>query len=245
MLTYSQCADPKCAEPLMAVTWVGQQTHPNCEQTAEETKLREFVDAAQRGDEKAANALEAELSKPKPVAKLGSVALWYAKRGWPVFPLAPGSKLPGLPSAHPKGDPERGKCKGECGKLGHGLHDATTDEAQIRAWWKAVPTYGIGLATGHAFDVIDVDGPQGYQSLRELGDDILPAIHGKVSTVREGGGEHLYILATGDGNRAGFKPGLDYRGVGGYVCAPPTEVDGRRYSWIVQPSPEILGKAES
>ena len=261
MKLFSTCADPRCPEPLMRVTWVGQSTHPTCQQTAEEIKLREFVDAAQRGDEEAANELERQLNAPKAPPSMGSAALWYAKVAkWPVFPLfSPEqaerlarrrgvpvnkvAKLPALPSAHPDGDPIKGVCKGECGKLGHGLYDATTDERQVREWWNADPNYGIGVATGHAFDVIDIDGKTGYRSIMELGDDVFPPIHGKVHTTREDCGEHWYIPATGDGNRANVKPGLDYRGRGGYVCVPPTTIDGRRYSWVVQPSPEIYGKA--
>ncbi|ASZ74210.1 DNA primase/polymerase [Mycobacterium phage Squint] len=239
MLAFSRCAD--CGTG-MRVLYVGQETHPGCKKTEEEVKLQEFVDAVQRGDEAAADKLEATINKPKP-AKLGPSALWYASQGWPVFPLAVGDKLPAIPTAHPKGDPLRGVCKGECGKFGHGLYDATTDPAQIRKWWGEAE-YNIGIPTGHAFDVIDIDGAKGYQSLLELGDDVFPPIHGKVSTVREDSGEHWYVLPTGDGNRAGVRPGIDYRGAGGYVCVPPSRVGDKQYAWIIKPSPEILRKTK-
>ncbi|AIK69345.1 DNA primase/polymerase [Mycobacterium phage Minerva] len=147
MLTYSQCRS--CNE-ILQVTWVGQETHPSCPQTEEELKLRAFVDAIQRGDESAADKLEAEINKPKP-AKLGPSALWYAKKaGWAVFPLVPGEKRPATRN---------------------GFKDATRDGAQIRRWWTENPNYNIGLPTGKTagFDVVDVDGPQGVQSLAELG----------------------------------------------------------------------------
>lgn len=251
MRSFSTCAS--CNE-ILQVTWVGQLTHPTCQQTDEEIKLRQFVDLAQRGDEAAANALEKELNKPAAPVSMGSAALWYASIGWPVFPLGVGGKLPALPNAHPKGDPLRGVCKGECGKLGHGCLDATTDERQIRAWWGA-NDYGIGIATGHKFDVIDIDGARGYRSIMILeekyGSDVFGDIHGKVHTTRDGGGEHWYIRPSGEGNRAGIdvpgvpkgESGLDYRGIGGYVCAPPTLSNGRRYTWAVKPSPEIMGAA--
>ena len=59
---------------------------------------------------------------------IGAVALRYAALGLPSFPLAPGRKEPAIPAAHPAGDPV---CRGECGRLGHGFHDATTNPAVI------------------------------------------------------------------------------------------------------------------
>jgi hypothetical protein len=47
-------------------------------------------------------------------------------------------------------------------------------------------------------------------------------------------GVHLYFLPTGLGNRARFRPGLDWRGAGGYVIAPPSVgVDGTVYRWFL------------
>nr|WP_255525520.1 bifunctional DNA primase/polymerase [Mycolicibacterium sp. BK634] len=221
-MTYTKCADPACPEPLLQVTWVGQVTHPTCQQTAEELQLRAFVDAVQRGDQAEADRLEREVNNAGSIPSLGGVALWYASQGWPVFLLAPNGKQPLI-----------AKRDG-----GNGLHDATTDLDQVREWWGQYPEANVGLPTGIKFDVIDIDGPDGIKSLAELGDDVLPEIHGKVSTPR---GFHLYVLPTGDGNRAGVRPGIDYRGVGGYVCAPPSQIDFKRYTWVVKPSPQILG----
>ena len=183
---------------------------------------RQFVDAVQRHDAVEADRLEKLLNKADDPPALGSAALWYAEvAGWPVFPLRPGEKIPATR---------------------HGFKDATTDEDQIREWWSAQPLYNIGIPTGpiSGFDVIDVDGPSGVKSLSELGDDVLPDIHGKVSTPR---GIHLLVLATESGNRAGVRPGIDYRSVGGFVVSPPSIVDGKRYSWAMKPSPQILGAA--
>jgi hypothetical protein len=46
-------------------------------------------------------------------------ALGYAAEGLRVFRLAPRDKVPLIPAA----------------EGGHGCHDGTTDEEQIRAWW--------------------------------------------------------------------------------------------------------------
>jgi len=218
MLTYSTCHS--CKEPLI-ITYVGQESHPSCPQTEAELQARQFVDAIQRGDEAEAERLEKLIDQPA-VPNLGSSAVWYAEQGWKVFPLAPNSKQPLL-------------AKRDGGK---GLYDATTDIDKVREWWSQYPSANIGLPSGLMWDVIDVDGPEGVRSLAELGDDVLPDIHGKVGTPR---GFHLYVVATGDGNRAGVCPGIDYRGRGGYVVAPPSQIDLKRYVWLVKPSPAILG----
>lgn len=149
----------------------------------------------------------------KPRRTLAGAALWYGLRGLAVFPLQPGGKRPYQGS--------------------HGLKDASTDLDQIRAWWTARPTSNIGLATGLVVDVIDIDGPAGVLSWSRLlltqADDLDPL--GTVSTPRPGG-THLYVPATGNGNRAGTFPGIDYRGQGGYVVAPPsTNSHGQPYYW--------------
>lgn len=215
--TYTTCAS--CRE-ILATTYVGQETHPTCPSTETEKLARQFVEAIQREDLPEAERLEKALAQPAP-PNLGKSALWYAQQGWPVFPLAPNSKQPLIPKRNG----------------GQGLHDATTDVDQVRQWWTQFPEANIGLPTGIAFDVIDIDGPEGVRSLAELGDDVLPDIHGKVSSPR---GFHLYVKKTGDGNRAGVRLGIDYRGVGGYVCAPPSQLDLKRWTWVTKPSPEIL-----
>lgn len=212
MNLYTTCAD--CLQPL-SVTFTGQETHPGCQPTQTEQLARQFVDAVQRDDEPEMNRLEKLLNQPV-LPQLGSSALWYAQQGWPVFPLAVNSKVPAIKN---------------------GFTKATTDLALIKDWWNKHPGHNIGLPTGIKFDVIDIDGPDGIRSLHDLGDSALPDIHGKVASPR---GFHLFVLPTGDGNRAGVRPGIDYRGAGGYVCAPPSQLDLKRWAWIVKPSPEIL-----
>lgn len=159
-------------------------------------------------------------------------ALDYARTGWRVFPVAPRAKLPLIP-----------KRDG-----GHGCLDATTDPAIIARWWERWPAANIGLATGHVFDVLDVDGAAGTRSLVRLIDanGCLPS--GAAATTG-GGGAHLWFRATGLGNRAGLAPGLDWRGKGGYIVASPSvHPSGRRYAWDlhpnewpIPPAPEWLG----
>lgn len=152
--------------------------------------------------------------------RLGEAAVIYAQWGFPVFPLKPRTKVPATK---------------------HGFQDATTDVDRIKAYWAANPEANIGLATGHTFDVIDVDlpdGPPQWEAMKGR-----PDLHGQVSTAS--GGLHAYILPTGKGNGARICPGVDYRGLGGYVVSPPSWLGdkGHQWTWITNPSPRIIGGA--
>jgi|tagenome__1003787_1003787.scaffolds.fasta_scaffold20942135_3 hypothetical protein len=110
-----------------------------------------------------------------------------------------------------------------------GLRDATTESAQVKAWWTVYPDCNIGLRTGVVFDVVDLDGPEAVKEIsaaRGNGDRL------RGPCVRTPRGCHLYVQPTGLGNRARILPGVDYRGVGGYVVAPPSINErGQRYQW--------------
>jgi hypothetical protein len=114
----------------------------------------------------------------------------------------------------------------------HGVKDATTNRARILAWWTRHPQANIGLATGHLFDVLDIDGPAGEQAIRGLA-----ATHGLQSSgplVRTGGGGwHFYLAPIGLGNvRPAGLAHVDWRGRGGYVVAPPSRhASGHPYQW--------------
>ena len=160
-------------------------------------------------------------------------AVVYSRRGWPVFPChtPTGDRVPcscghrdcGSPGKHPR--------------VSGGLNAATTDEAQVRRWWHHWPRANVGICTGSTSGlvVIDIDPAHGGdESLAELVDS-----HGhffdNTRTVRTGGGGwHYYFKHPGGtvrndtGRRLGA--GIDVRGDGGYVLAPPSlHVSGRRY----------------
>ncbi|MGW6309961.1 bifunctional DNA primase/polymerase [Streptomyces niveus] len=89
-------------------------------------------------------------------------ALSAAESGFPVIPLSP-TKLPALRSPHRDESGTGGvhPCRGECGLPGHGVHDATTDPAGVRALFAAAPwATGYGIACGrgpHHLIGIDLD----------------------------------------------------------------------------------------
>jgi hypothetical protein len=185
----------------------------------------------------------------RPGSLLRDAALGYASRGIPVLPLHYPVAHPR--SAHPVPDgllvaPQwwSGCSCGDraCGQVGkhplgalvpHGLREATTNRARVLAWWTRHPQANIGLACGHRFDALDVDGPDGEQAI-----GVFAAEHGLVSSgplVRTGGGGwHYYLARTGLGNNqpAGLEH-VDWRGRGGYVVAPPSRHhSGHAYEFV-------------
>jgi hypothetical protein len=178
---------------------------------------------------------------------LRDAAVGYASRGIPVLPLhhplphrnglqpVPGDRTPAAGAACSCRDPGCAQVgKHPLGSLvPHGVKDGTTNRARILAWWTRYPQANIGLATGHLFDVLDVDGPAGAQAIRKLA-----ATHGFQSSgplVRTGGGGwHYYLAPTGLGNASPVGLAyVDWRGRGGYVVAPPSRhASGYPYQWV-------------
>lgn len=165
-------------------------------------------------------ALIDELSPKRTTPNLIGAALWFAERGIPVFPLRINGKVP-MPHSR-------------------GFKDASTDREQITAWWvRSYPGANIGLATGHRFDVIDIDGLLGQTSRMEHWETIFAKVDAdaiaKVLTPRPGG-MHIYVPVTGDGNKQGILPGIDVRGMGGYVVAPPSVREDGQYRFLGTPA---------
>lgn len=170
-------------------------------------------------------------SFPPPAApSMLTAALWYANLGWPVFPLLMEGEI--VPST---GEPSTGKQPA----TRHGFKDATCDLAVVTQWWAAAPNRNIGLPTGVRFDVIDIDVPEGLTFFERLSAERDRAVHGWVDT--PSGGVHLYVTPTGAPNRGRFQPGVDYRGKGGYVVAPPSAVAAGAWRWRDRPSPLVAG----
>jgi hypothetical protein len=258
MFTYTTCAD--CGLLLQVTN--ADTTHEGCtpHTTRVEYLVAQWLAAEIASDTAEADRLEVmieEIDSAPP--RLCAAAGLYASWGWPLFPL--------LPKGHRS---HRGVVSdGKHPATRHGFKDATTDADRIHAWWTRHPDHNIGLATGHAFDVIDIDVPKDGQPVagaiayaalldnvdpytgepadvpEELvaqGRGLLPDCHGQVATAS--GGLHLYIEPKpGRGNKAKLYPGIDYRGLGGYVVAPPSTLGtrGRAWSWIVKPSPALTG----
>ncbi|MER5727573.1 bifunctional DNA primase/polymerase [Streptomyces sp. NPDC002138] len=160
--------------------------------------------------------------------KMLAEALSLAARGWPVFPLHPGSKAPALHGQDRC--PRTANCAG-----GHVKWEqrATTDPSVIVRCWTHRP-YNIGIATGPAhLLVVDLDmpkpnssgdAPDGAETFMALCERAGQAVPTTYRTRTPSGGAHLYFTAPAGirlGNTAGkLGPLIDTRAHGGYVVAP-------------------------
>lgn len=117
-----------------------------------------------------------------------------------------------------------------------GYQRRTASEEEVRAWWTRWPDANIGIVTGRVSGivVVDVDGTAGSGSLRNRA--IPPTV-----VCATGRGHHYYFAHPGFNvaNRTHLLPGVDVRGEGGYVVAPPsTHENGKQYAWGQDSSPQ-------
>jgi len=140
--------------------------------------------------------------------------------GFQIFPVAPNSKIPAIKQWQ---------------------HPLSADEM---ARWFGGPTTScnIGIHCGKLLDrdaylcVIDIDVKDGrdgrvaMDQLAILGKDFPPTLSAKTPT----GGLHLFYWSSvpikNGVNCLGV--GIDRRGLGGYVVAAGSEIDGKKYEWI-------------
>jgi hypothetical protein len=156
---------------------------------------------------------------------LRTAALAFCARGWSVIPVAPHGKRPLVAWTEYQQRP------------------ATLEE--VTQWLRRWPDMNIGIVTGavSGIVVLDVDERHGGAlSLAQLETQLGP-IPMTVEAATGGGGRHLYFRHPGGrvANRVGLSRGLDLRGDGGCVVAPPSvHPSGRRYAWVVGQSPEQI-----
>jgi hypothetical protein len=162
-----------------------------------------------------------------PSGSMFAAALEYAALGWEVFPVPPGTK-----KSH-KSEKHSGAKWGK-----------TTDPGEIRRDFRKWPNANVGIATGVAsgFFVIECDTIEGHnvdglKSIQEL-----EAKHGPLPETRmaisPSGSVHRYYRHPGCGikiwnSASQFAPGVDIKGDGGMVIAPPSIKPGvGQYRWL-------------
>lgn len=157
-------------------------------------------------------------------------ALSYAGMGFRVFPLVPKTKRP---------------------ITANGFKNATADEAKIKDWWGKKPDCNIGIACGEGIAVIDIDldesaGENGFATVvaweKEHG-----ALPKTARALTGDNGMHLFYRVDGECPCSANKgKGIDIRGDGGYVVAPPSihPDTGTAYAWEANPSDCPIAEAD-
>jgi len=176
-------------------------------------------------------------------SELFEAARSYARRGWAVLPLKPRGKEP---------------------LTEHGVKDATTDLDTIEEWWRRWPKANVGIATGavSGLVVLDIDPRNGGDEeleglLAQHGGWGVPTDGGYPETwtvltgggypetwtvLTGGGGQHYYFAIDGPVPSRQLAKGVDLKGDGGYVVAPPSvHQSGRKY--VPEASTENLSPA--
>lgn len=161
----------------------------------------------------------------------------YTALQWRVIPIPQGSKHPAL---------------------NDWVQVASLDPATIDQWWTRWPGNGLGIVTGQIrpgvwLVVIDVDdrpaaGIFGSDTLADLEHE-----HGRLPDTVEAhtgsGGRHIYLEFPCEirNDQAGLLgPGLDLRGEGGQVLAPPTiHPNGNPYLWEADHAPWEIPVADA
>jgi hypothetical protein len=147
----------------------------------------------------------------------GEAAVVYMRLGLPVLPCWADEKVPATQ---------------------HGVKDARCTLRDMEKYLDVKRRFerrgfNVAIATGSPVSVLDVDvknGAPGMESLRRI--RAMRLVEGAVAQVlTPSGGVHLYFPSSQERNGALPRAGLDHRGDGGYVVAPPSIVGGRCYAW--------------
>jgi len=149
------------------------------------------------------------------MSELLNPALSYEKQGLSVIPIQASEKKPLI--------------------AWEAYQERRATEDEIQAWWLKWPDANVGVVTGavSGLVVIDLDSIEAKDKLKELLSDYDLF---SVPRSRTGRGWQLFFKHPGVliPNRAGIFPGLDVRGDGGYVVAPPSiHPNGKSYKWEV------------
>lgn len=158
---------------------------------------------------------------------LVEAALAAARRGWPVFPVHPGTKRPAVPDWE---------------------HWACIDPDRITAWWAGCPEANPAVATGPAgLVVLDLDDGVGHghptaghgkHTLELAAEAVGERVPWETFTVRTpNNGLHLYFAEPAEmllyNSHARLGPLVDSRARGGYVLAAGARVDSGRYEVVI------------
>ena len=152
----------------------------------------------------------------------------YLARGWSLLPLRSHDKRPlvawePLQSSHPSAE-------------------------QVADWFGRWPDANIGIVTGEISNliVLDIDPKHGGDASLDRLERQFGQLPATIEVTTGGGGHHFYFAHPGGliRSRTGLAQGVDLRGDGGYIVAPPSiHPSGHPYLWAVGHSPEDVALA--
>lgn len=152
----------------------------------------------------------------------------YLAHGWSILPLRPRDKRPLIPWAH--------------------LQIRRPSREDVAEWFRRWPDANIGVVSGEISNliVLDVDPKHGGDAALERLERRYGPVPATVEATTGGGGRHLYFAHPGGlvRNRAGLAQGIDLRGDGGYIVAPPSiHPSGAFYEWAPGRNPDEIALA--
>jgi len=112
-----------------------------------------------------------------------------------------------------------------------GYQERKPSVEDVDSWYDNFPDAGVAIITGEISGIIvlDIDGEVGKSSIAGKDLPITP-------TVKTGKGMHYYFKYPNFpvGNKIKVLPGIDIKGDGGYVVAPPSvHPNGSQYKWEI------------
>lgn len=154
-------------------------------------------------------------------------AVGYAQKGWRVLPVQYKGKIPALKDW---------------------VNKATSDYEQLKQWFAEQHNIGIATGKGSGFWVLDIDGEEGRESLRDL-EQAYGELPETLTQITGSGGYHYLFtydkrISTGTPRKI---PGIDIRTDGNQIVVfPSIHPNGNRYEWELNdakqfvPAPEWL-----
>jgi hypothetical protein len=149
----------------------------------------------------------------------------YTSIGWRVVPLHSPDNSSDSGCSCARSDCNR---PGKHPLIADWVNQASSDARVVTDWWTTWPEANIGLLTGVAFDVLDIDS-QGLAAMMRV--EAGPHLGGVGPIVATGRGLHLYLRHQTRRPEIAITP-VDWMGPGHLVVAPPSlHASGHRYEF--------------
>ena len=145
-------------------------------------------------------------------------ALRYASWGWAVLPIQPNSKLPAS---------------------SHGVKDASTDPAQIKAWFEGRDDLNVAVAAGRASNLIcfDIDPRNGGDASWGAWLAMSGPHNDGPHQLTAGGGSHYIAAYDPTWRSSKLALGVDLLSDGRYFLVWPSQIGGKKYEWEASSDP--------